>query len=70
MFYGCTVLPDSEETERGSSNQGEGSAKGSLSSADKNTWVVLHVCTLKCVPRAISGVWLFLRSLGVICYDR
>ena len=25
MFYGCTVLPDSEETEHGSSNQGEGS---------------------------------------------
>ena len=50
MFFGCTVPPDSKETELGSSNQ-EGSP-----SAGKNTWIVLVPChAWKCVPTAISG---------------
>ena len=50
MFSGCTVPPDSEETEFGSSNQ-----EASLS-AGKNTGIVLvPCCAWKCVPTAISG---------------
>ena len=50
MFSGCTVLPDSKETELGSSNQ-EASP-----SAGKNTRVVLvPFRAWKCVPTAISG---------------
>ena len=44
-----TVLPDSKETELGSSNQ------EASQSAAKNTRVVLvPCCTWKCVPKAIS----------------
>ena len=61
MFSGSTVLPDSKEKKLGSSDQ-EASA-----SAGKNTGVVL-------VPSAslqlFPVVWIFLRSLVVICYDR
>ena len=50
MFSGCTVPPDSKETELGSSDQ-EASP-----SAGKNTGIVLvPCCTWKCVPTAISG---------------
>ena len=50
MFSGCTVPPDSRETELGSSNQ-EASP-----SAGKNTRIVLVPCLAwKCVPTAISG---------------
>ena len=50
MFSGCTVLPDSKETERGSSDP-EASP-----SAGKNTGVVLVPCSAwKCVPTTISG---------------
>ena len=50
MFSGCTVLPDSKETELGSSDQ-EASP-----SAGKNTGIVLvSCCTWKCVLTAISG---------------
>ena len=50
MFSGCTVLPDSKETELGSSDQ-----EASLS-AGKNTGIVLVPCRAwKCVPTAISG---------------
>ena len=50
MFSGCTVLPDSKETELGSSDQ-EASP-----SAGKNTGIVLVPChAWKCVPTAISG---------------
>ena len=50
MFSGCTVLPDSKETELGSSDQ-EASP-----SAGKNTMVVLvPCCAWKCVPTAISS---------------
>ena len=50
MFSGCTVPPDSKETELGSSDQ-----KASPS-ADKNTGIVLVPCgAWKCVPTAVSG---------------
>ena len=50
MFFGCTVPPDSKETELGSSDQ-EASP-----SAGKNTRMVLvPCCAWKCVPTAISG---------------
>ena len=50
MFSGCTVLPDSKETELGSSNQ------KAFPSAGKNTGVVLVSCLrMKCIPTAISG---------------
>ena len=47
---GCTVPPDSNETELGSSN------KEASSSSGKNTGIVLVPCRAwKCVPTAISG---------------
>ena len=50
MFSGCTVPPDSRETERRSSNQ-EASP-----SAGKNTRIVSVPCRAwKCVPTATSG---------------
>ena len=50
MFSGCTLLPDSKETELESSYQ-EASP-----SAGKNTGVVLVPCrTWNCVPTATSG---------------
>ena len=32
--------------------------------------LLVPCCTWKSVPTSISGFWEFLRSLGVICYDR
>ena len=50
MFSGCNVLPDSRETELGSSNQ-EASP-----SASKNPGIVfVPCCAWKCVPTAVSG---------------
>ena len=50
VFSGCTVLPDSKETELGNSGQ-EPSP-----SAVKNTRVaVVPCCAWKCVPTAISS---------------
>ena len=51
-FSGCTVLPDSKETELGSSDQ------ETSPSTSKNSEVVLVPChAWKCVPTAIpSGV--------------
>ena len=50
MLSGCTVLPDSKETELGSSDQEASPSSG------KNTGIVLVPCCLcKCVPTAISG---------------
>ena len=50
MFSGCTVPPDSKETELGSSDQDHSSSAG------KNTGVVLVPCRAwKCVLPAISG---------------
>ena len=55
MFSGCTVPPDSKETELGSSNQESSPLAG------KNNGIVLVSChTWKCVPTAISsGVDIF-----------
>ena len=65
MFSGCTVLSDSKETELENSDQ-EASP-----SAVKNSGIVLVTCcTWKCVLQSFLVVWIFLRSLGVICYDR
>ena len=50
MFSGCTVPPDSNETELGSID------RDIYSSAGKNTRVVLVPChAWKCVPTANSG---------------
>ena len=50
MFSGCTVPPDSKETELGSSGQ-EASP-----SAGKNNGIVLVPCRAwKCVPTAVYG---------------
>ena len=66
MFSGCTVLPDSKETELGSSNQ-EASP-----SAGKNTEVVFSAMFAhgRASLQLFPVVRIFLRSLGVICYDR
>ena len=65
MFSGCTGLPDTKETELGSSDQ-EASP-----SASKNIRVVLvPCCAWKCVPTAISNGVDTSESLGVICNDR
>ena len=49
MFSGCTVAPDSKETELESSN------KETSPSAGKNTEVILVPrCTLECIPTPIS----------------
>ena len=65
MFSDSTVPSGSKETELGSSNQ-EASP-----SAGKDTGVVLVPCrTWECVPKLLLVVWIFLRSPGVICFDR
>ena len=65
MFFGCMLLPDSKETELGSSDQ-EGSP-----SAGKNTGTVLvpcHTCGSVSL-QVFSMVWIFQGSLGVIFYN-
>ena len=65
MFSGCTVPPGSKETELGSSNQ-----EASLSEG-KKTGVVLVPCSCRlCSLQLFLMVWIFLRSLGLICYRR
>ena len=50
MFSGCTVSPDSKETELGSSDQEVSPSAG------RNTSIVLVPChAWKCVPTAISS---------------
>ena len=50
LFSGCSVLPDSKETKRGSRNQNTSSSGG------KNTEIVLvSYCVWKCVTTAIYG---------------
>ena len=50
MLSGCAVLPDSKETELGSSDQEASPLEG------KNTRIVSVPCRAwKCVPTAISG---------------
>ena len=58
MFSGCTVLPDSKETEFESSDQ-----EASLSTGNNTKIVLVPCCTMKCVPTAISG------GVDIILYD-
>ena len=65
MFSGCTVRPESKETELGSSDQ------KCSPSAGKNTGVVLvPYRRCKCIRTAISGGVDILKSLVGICCDR
>ena len=50
MFSGCTVSPDSKETELGSSDQ-----EVSPSVGENARVVLVPCCAWKCVPTAISG---------------
>ena len=61
MFSGCTVSPDSKETELGSSDQ-----EVSLSVGENARVVLVPCCAWKCVPTAISSA----AELGVICCGR
>ena len=63
---GCTVLPDSKEAELGSSNK-EASPSAGKKYRGSFSAMFAHGCvSLQLFP----VVWIFLRSLGVICYDR
>ena len=54
MFSGCTVPPDSKETELGSSNQEASPSVG------ENTGIVLvPFHSWKCVPQLFPVVWIF-----------
>ena len=80
MFSGCTVLPDSKETELGSSDQEASPSAGkntalshgekvpnlSLNQTHLSAMFVHESASLQLFPE----VWIFLRSLGVICYNR
>ena len=64
MFSGCAVLLDGKKTKLGSRNY------VTSPSAGNNTRDLVSCHAWKRVLTAISGcVWIFLRSLGVICYD-
>ena len=65
VLSGRSVPPDSKDTKLESSNQ-----EASLS-AGKNTEVVLGLCCAwNCVPTSVPVVWIFRRSLYVICYNK
>ena len=65
MFAGSTVLPDSKETKLGSSNQRTSRSGG------KNTGIVLvHVVHGSVSLQLFLVMWIFLRSQGVIFYNR
>ena len=65
MFSGCTVLPDSKETELGSSDQ-EASPSASKNNGSFSAMFMHGSASLQLFP----VVLIFLRSLGVICYNR
>ena len=65
MFSGCTVPPDSKETELGSSDQ-EASPSAGKNIGSFSAMFSHGSASLQLFPM----VWIFLRSLGVICYDR
>ena len=50
VFTGCTVLPDSKESELASSFQ-----EASLAAGENTGIVLVPCCVWKCVPTAISG---------------
>ena len=59
------MLPDTKETELGSSDQ------EASSSAGKNTGIVLMHChAWTCVLQQFTVLWIFPRFLGIIFYDR
>ena len=65
VFSGCTVPHDSKETKLGSSDQEVSPSVGKI------TGVVLVPCLcMEVYPYNIPVVGIFVRSLGVICYDR
>ena len=66
MFSGCTVLPDSKETEFGSSNQEASPSAGKNTGGSFSAMFTHGNASVKLFPVA----WIFLRSLGVICYKR
>ena len=61
MFSDCTVPPNSEETKLGSSDQKASPSAGNFSAMFVHESVSLQLFLM---------MWIFLRSLGVICYDR
>ena len=63
MFSGCTLPPDIKETKL------EGTNQEASPSAVKNTMVVLVPCWVVLVLQLLLMVWIFLRSLDVICFD-
>ena len=66
MFPCCPVPPDSKKIELASSNEED------FPSVGKNTRVVLVPPShMELYPYSyFPVVWIFLRSLGVICFDR
>ena len=64
MFSDCIVFPNSKKIKLGSSNQ------DAFTSAGKNMRIVL-VPSCACVSlQLFPMVWIFLRFLGNICYNR
>ena len=63
---GCTVAPDSKETELGSSDQEASPSAGKKNRGSFSVMFAHGSASLQLFP----VVWIFLRSLGVICYDR
>ena len=61
MFSACTVLSDSKEIELESSDQEASPSAGSFSVIFAHGSAFLQLFLV---------VWIFLRSLGVICYNR
>ena len=66
MFSGCTVPPDSKDTKLGSSDQ-EASPSASKKYRGSFSAMFAHGSAFL---QLFPVVWIFLRSLGVICYDR
>ena len=66
MFSGCTVPPNSKETELGSSGQEASPSAGKKTRGSFSAMFAHGSASLQLFP----VVWIFLKSLGVICYDR
>ena len=66
MFSGCTVPPDSKEIELGSSDQEASLSVGKKYRGSFSAMFARGSASLYLFP----AVWIFLRSLGVIWYNR
>ena len=66
MFSGCNVPRDSKETELESSNQEASSSAGKNIGGSFSAMFAHGSASLQ----LFLVVWIFLRSLSVICYDR